>query len=399
MPTSSQAPYEITTVNYVLEWPNLQHPSNTTFAGPTKIDICHCSRPDLLQHKNSRDLGHLFTRYRCPSPDVHFSSAHDKLWVLQTPMGQINLLRPATSEEVRRRKELDNTDPSVYASKNILLLTGPCSRGRYQAHATLQFLQSIGPSAREHIECLSLLVQPYEEGCTDDETRQAYAGFARYILNELPGFTTLCLNVWTRSEQLRTAARELGLVLWKEGVSIVVRWDWDETSEETEEFGDVESFLEAMETGGPIYEPESEVADEEVVEESGDEEVEEEGNEDEAIMDDAQHYQADLLSASTSSFSWASTSTHLGNEHRNVIREMLSEAEGSEHVTKNAEDVQDEVLQEVSSVQNEPAPDCEDVTGQISTDHTSDDDWSDMMVSPTSAHDASGSEYGSWQVL
>jgi hypothetical protein len=318
-------------------------------------------------------------------------------------MGQVNLLRPATSKEIRRRKELDHTDPSVYASKNLLLLTGPCSRGRYQAYATLQFLESISPPAREHIECLSLLVQPYEEGCTNDETRQAYAQLACYILNKLPCFRTLCLNVWSRNEQLRTAARELGLVLWREGVSIVVRWDWDETSEEAEEFNDVEKFLEAMETGGPVYEPESEVADEEFMEDNDDEEVEEErkgeGNKDEEDMDDAQNHQANPHSASTSRFSWASTSTSLGNEHRNVTWGPQSEPEGSEYVTKNAEDEQDEVQHDVGSVQNELTPDCEDVEEQIGTDYTSDDDWSDMMVSPTSAHDASGSEYGSWQVL
>lgn len=261
MPISSHAPYEITTVNYTLQWPNLQHPSNTTFAGTPQIDICHCSRPDLPQHTNSRNLGHLFTRYRCASPGIHFSNAHDELWVLQAPMGQVNILRPATSEEIMRRRELDNNDSSLYASKNLLLLTGPCSRGRYQAYATLRYLRSIASSAREHVKCLSLLVQPYEEGCTDDETRQAYAELARFILDELPVFNTLCLNVWTRGERLRTAAREFGLVLWKDGVNIVVRWTWSEVSEEVEEFRDVEAFLEAMETGGPIQEPESETAD------------------------------------------------------------------------------------------------------------------------------------------
>jgi hypothetical protein len=68
---------------------------------------------------------------------------------------------------------------------------------------------------------------------------------ARYIIEELPAFKTLCLNIW--GEESRIGSREFAMVLWKEGVKIVVSWDW--WSGETEEYTDVEEFLRGIDNG------------------------------------------------------------------------------------------------------------------------------------------------------
>jgi hypothetical protein len=207
---------DVTTINYTLEWPHLENPSNTTFAGPTQIDICRCGS------KNT-DIGHLYTRYRCPRPRVVFASPEEHLWVLQAPLGQVNLLRPANDDEIQRRKEITQTaEPNAYIGKNFLLLTGPCPRGRYQAYATLQFLKSLSPLARENVEYLSLLIQPYEEDCSDDQGGRAYVELARYILEEVPAFKSLYLNIW--GEETRIGSREFAMLLWREGVTIVINW-------------------------------------------------------------------------------------------------------------------------------------------------------------------------------
>ncbi|KAF2026729.1 hypothetical protein EK21DRAFT_73592 [Setomelanomma holmii] len=239
MSASSPVPQDVTTINYTLSWPHLERPSNTTFVGATQIDICRCGT-------NNIDLGHVYTRYRCRRPDVRFAPASEDLWVLQRPLGQINLLRPATEDELQRRSEIEGAvDPEVYASKTFLLLSGPCPRGRYQAYVTLRFLQSLHWSRRQHVESLSLLIQPYEEDCSDDQGGRAYVDLARYIIEELPAFQTLYLNIW--GEETRIGSREFAMVLWKEGVRIVVSWDW--WTGETEEYTGVEGFLKGIDNG------------------------------------------------------------------------------------------------------------------------------------------------------
>jgi hypothetical protein len=239
MPTSSSIQQELITINYTLEWPHLENASNTTFAGYTQIDICRCGT-------NNLDLGHVYTRYRCPRPEIHFTPPEENLWVLQEPLGQVNLLRPVTVQETRRRREIHHgSEPVAYAGKNFLLLSGLCPRGRYQAYATLQFLRSLSPPHRQNVESLSIFIQPYEEDCSDDQGGRAYVELARYILEELPAFKTLCLNIW--GEETKAGSREFAMVLWKEGVKITVSWDW--RSGQTEEYTDVEGFLSGIDEG------------------------------------------------------------------------------------------------------------------------------------------------------
>jgi hypothetical protein len=194
----------------------------------------------------------MYTRYSCSDPVVSFASPEDELWVLQTPLGQINLLRPATNEELQRRREVgEGAKPSVYAGKNFLLLSGPCPRGRYQAHATLQYLRSLSSDARQHVENLTMLIQPYEEDCRDDQGGRAYAALARYIIAELPAFKSLHLNIW--GETTRTASHEFVILLRGEGISIKLNWDW--WGDGVEEYTGADAFLEAVNTGVVVQRP------------------------------------------------------------------------------------------------------------------------------------------------
>ncbi|KAF2827517.1 hypothetical protein CC86DRAFT_290986, partial [Ophiobolus disseminans] len=191
MPPSCPVLQDVTTINYTLEWPQLEKPSNTTFAGTPQIDICRCGS------LNKHDVGHVYERYRCSRPEIRFSTPDEELWVLQAPLGQVNLLRPANNDEIQRRREIHATaEPSAYKGKNILLLSGPCPRGRYQALATLQYLKSLPPLARQNINSLSLLIQPYEEDCSPSACGRAYLDLTHYIIEALPNFRTLCLNIW-----------------------------------------------------------------------------------------------------------------------------------------------------------------------------------------------------------
>jgi hypothetical protein len=239
-------PNNITTINYDLDWPYLQNPSNTTFAGQTQIDICRCPRSNLLSQDDS-EPGHIYTRYSCAGPDVRFKTGQEKLWVLQAPHGPINMLRPATREERERRNEIhDDAEPAAYASRNLLFLTGPCPRGRYQAYATQKWLESISASARQHVSCISLLVQPYEEDTSDAATRRAYSELSKYILQHLPGFQTLYLNIWDDEMKLYSAASEFSTLLHRDDVRINVRCNrWNG---ESKEYNNARGFLEDMTT-------------------------------------------------------------------------------------------------------------------------------------------------------
>jgi hypothetical protein len=243
MPTSAISSREYTTINYTLSWSHLENPSNTTFSGPTQIDICRCG-PSPGQ--NLPDLGHIYTRYRCQRPRISFAAPEDELWVLQAPLGQVNLLRPANFGEIERRESVTkDAEPTAYAGQNLVLLTGPCPRGRYQAYATVQFLRSLTPEARSNVEYLSLLIQPYEEDCVDDQGGRAYVDLAKYIVQNLPAFKALFLNIW--GEETRLWAREFALVLEKEGAKVVVSWDW--SSDEVEEYDEIGAFLRGVEDG------------------------------------------------------------------------------------------------------------------------------------------------------
>jgi hypothetical protein len=239
-------PDDITTINYTLDWPHLENPSNTTFVGQTQIDICRCPRSDLPS-QDDKEPGHIYTRSKCIGPEVRFRTEEEELWVLQAPYGPINMLRPATNEEKERRNQVhEAAEPTAYGNRNFLFLTGPCPRGRYQAYATQKWLESINSSAREHISCLSLLVQPYEEDCTQEGTKGAYSELAEYILHHLKGFKKLYLNIWDDEMRFSSAASEFSTLLHRDGVKIIVVCTW--WSGETREYSNARAFLEVMNT-------------------------------------------------------------------------------------------------------------------------------------------------------
>ena len=96
---------EETIVNYTLRWNWLENPSNTTFGGVPQIDLCRCPR-QKHRAKNVKTKDHMYTRYKCNGPEVRFNSGLGDLWVPSqgyASSGQINFLRPATMEELRRR--------------------------------------------------------------------------------------------------------------------------------------------------------------------------------------------------------------------------------------------------------------------------------------------------------
>ena len=237
-------PSDITTINYALEWPYLENPSNATFVGQTQMDICRCPRSDLPP-QDEKEPGHIYTRYKCVGPNVRFKTGCEELWVLQAPYGPINMLRPATKEEKERRKEIhDDADPTAYVGRNFVFLTGPCPRGRYQAYATQKWLENLSPPVRQHISSLSLIVQPYEEDCSDDHTRRAYADLAEYVLHHVEGLESLCLNIWDDKMRTRSAASEFGILLHRDGVEVVVGCGW--WRGETKKYTSARAFLEAM---------------------------------------------------------------------------------------------------------------------------------------------------------
>ena len=244
MPQPS-TPGDITTINYTLEWPHLENPSNTTFAGPIQIDICRCQRADLPPQSDA-EPGHIYTRFKCVGPEVRFKIAQEELWVLQAPHGAINMLRPATQEEQDRRQRIpDNTNhPTVYKDRKLLFLTGPCPRGRYQAYATQKWLERLHPDVRKNVSHLCLLIQPYEEDCSDETTKRAYAEMARYILQQVPGLMALQLFICDKNMGASTAASEFSILLRNENTMIVVaHGGW---GGENREYSDASTFLDAM---------------------------------------------------------------------------------------------------------------------------------------------------------
>jgi hypothetical protein len=385
MSATSPVVQDVTTINYTLEWQHLENPSNTTFAGATQIDICKCG-------PNNTDLGHLYTRNRCSRPRVRFVSPEEPLWVLQAPLGQVNLLRPANVEEIQRRKEVTPTaEPAAYAGKNFLLLTGPCPRGRYQAYATLEFLRSLSPLARQNVEYLSLLIQPYEEDCSDDQGGRAYVDLARYILEEVPAFKTLYLNIW--GEETKIGSREFAMLLWREGVTIVINWDW--WLESVEEYTDIVTFLHGVETGVVVKRPVWETP-------AGDGMREEDDNDESDGSDGGLSLVGGLNAQTVSSV----TPVHRGYEGNATWGEVPQ----SEEDTEDDEDTEEEQDRKhghpdydseggVSLADTEDEQSSgEDATTPTLDQTSSDDGWSDTLLTPLSPPDGGSNEDG-WQVL
>lgn len=265
---------DVTTINYTLEWPYLENPSNTTFAGPTQIDLCSCPHNTNSQDESEKgsdssedslegaDEGgdqhrsHIYTRYRCLGPEVLFKSPKEGLWVLEAAHGQFNILRPAAEDELADRPSAailrvcaqiyHEALPFLYRDRDFFFLTGPCPRGRYQAYATLEWLKGLNTAACANVEVLSLLVQPYEEDCNIAGVEEAYAELGLYIRDRLPAFKWLCLDVWDQEVYQATAV--FHGMFHEQGVGIVVRHP--RRGDEAEIFVTRESFLESFEHEG-----------------------------------------------------------------------------------------------------------------------------------------------------
>lgn len=250
---------DITTINYRLEWPYLRDSSNTTFAGPTQIDPCFCplgafeSRNQYHKEENEQLEPHIYTRYKCCGPEVHFASPGETLWVLQEALGQFNILRPATTAEVKSRassailrvcKQIHGeAHPFLYRGRNFIFLTGPCPRGRYQAYATLQWLKQLGTIARANVESISLLVQPYEEDCNIKDVKKSYAELGAFICEQLPQFKWLHLE--TCNERVHYTASVFSQLLERKGVGIVIQRTLRDG--EVTVFASKEQFLDSFE--------------------------------------------------------------------------------------------------------------------------------------------------------
>lgn len=261
----------VTTINYTLEWPHLENPSNTTFAGPTQIDLCTCPCA-ITSEEASEDTGedtedseedvkdpkdqhgpHVYTRQRCLGPVVRFKVPREGLWVLEAAHGQFNILRPATNDELADwpsaallrtcRQVHDEALPYLYRDRDFFFLTGPCPRGRYQAYATLRWLQQLSAEARANVEIFSLLVQPYEEDCNIAEVEESYAELGAYVRDHLPRFKWLCLDVW--DQEVYQAAKVFVGLFDKQGTGIVVRQP--QRGDEVDVFITRESFLASFE--------------------------------------------------------------------------------------------------------------------------------------------------------
>ncbi|KAF3053417.1 hypothetical protein E8E11_004743 [Didymella keratinophila] len=262
---------DVTTINYTLSWPHLENPSNTTFAGPTQIDLCTCPREvgndnaseiatesiedpqENVNDEEDQHGSHLYTRHQCLGPEVQFKSPKEGLWVLQAAHGQFNILRPATEDEVADRPSAallrtcrqvhDEALPYLYRDRDFFFLTGPCPRGRYQAYVTLRWLQQLSSEARGNVEVISLLVQSYEEDCNIAEVEDAYAALGVYVRDHLPRFEWLCLDVW--DDQVYQVANVFAGLLDKQGTGTVVRQP--QRGNEVEVFVTRESFLGSFE--------------------------------------------------------------------------------------------------------------------------------------------------------
>ena len=92
---------DVTTINYTLEWPHLENPSNTTFVGLTQIDFCTypCAitneeagedasdSTEGIQedgnHPKDQHGPHVYMRHRCLGPEGRFKAPREGFWVLE----------------------------------------------------------------------------------------------------------------------------------------------------------------------------------------------------------------------------------------------------------------------------------------------------------------------------
>jgi hypothetical protein len=191
---------DFTTINYDLEWPNLQNPSSMTFT-TFKLDMCRCSK----RVTDEPDKEHIYQRYVCEGPHVRVKGKNSALWVLEIPLATVNILRPATQQELSRRPHFEiarvckflyqDSIPLLYRGRRIRFLAAHGPRGRYQAYATQTVLSRMSSFAREQITFLSLICQDYEEDCRWNDTRQSYQSFCDFVLISLPRCRTLHLLV------------------------------------------------------------------------------------------------------------------------------------------------------------------------------------------------------------
>ncbi|KAF2641262.1 hypothetical protein P280DRAFT_398328, partial [Massarina eburnea CBS 473.64] len=204
------APSETTTyINYSLDWPWFENPSNTTFNGTYQLDLCRCPQnPQKPRTSNRETEDHIYSRFKCYGPEVRFKSAREDLWVpgdAYGSSGQINFPRPGLRWEVGDepasgllmtcRQVYHEAVGSLYRGRNLCFLTGPCPRGRYQAYATQHFLTRLSSSARSHVTALSIIALPYEEDANPKDVVAAYMDLAIYIRQNLSAFETLNLSI------------------------------------------------------------------------------------------------------------------------------------------------------------------------------------------------------------
>lgn len=384
-------PAELTTINYTLSWPHLENPSNTTFVDSTQIDICRCRRLDLPQ-QTDEEAGHIYKRYQCAAPEVSFISPDKALWVLEVPHGPINMLRPATSEERERYKQIhDNAEPAAYIDRNFLLLSGPCPRGRYQAYATLCFLRSLSPVVQQQVSCLTLLLQPYEEDCSDEASIQSYGELAEFIVQHLRGFKKLHLNFWDDEMKLKSAASQFSILLHREGVKIVVGCSW--WKDRVLEYDSARPFLEEMSVSErrpgrslvdltPIWEEAQENSEtEEDESETGDDKA---NNDETARLDDEEQNEPehDLLGGTPRR---KASILHSSNEGDTPVPNPKGATGHIEPTSQRLLQSEEQGTQRVEvEEKNEPS------------DDGSDDDWTNVALSPVSPESAAEDN---WQNL
>lgn len=192
----TETPEDVTAINYTLEWPYLENASSSTFL-PYQLDRCRCPKAEGI---------HIYTRYLCNGPDVQFASKRNNRWVLQEPGVQFNILRPASQTEllgrpsasILRVSELIYEEAAycLYHGRSFLFLTGPSPRGRYQAHATLKWLNQLSKRAKSHVQSLTLICQSFEEDCRDSDALRSFARLSHFIVSDLPNFQQLQMIGW-----------------------------------------------------------------------------------------------------------------------------------------------------------------------------------------------------------
>lgn len=256
----------VTTINYTLNWPWLENPSNTTFAGDEQVDLCRCPQQQYREY-NVPTEDHIYTRLRCHGPEIKVKSAREKLWVVSAEYGRsggLNFLRPATKIERKRRPHANilstcktiyqEAVPILYRDRTLQLVTGPCPRGRYQAYATQMFLMRLTPLARAHVTAISIIAQRYEEDACMKDTGKAYFHLAAFLADCLPSFQKLHLDIW--DEKFSAVAGIFCGVYGKEGASI--RLDMDPQNGNAVDYNDLQSYRMALRGDFPAVERDNE---------------------------------------------------------------------------------------------------------------------------------------------